>query len=240
MYTVRSHLHAIFIWQATGSTCACGPYRCWQAGGPNYYSFLLRRLSRVSCIYVCLIFVCVCFFFACSTRSRLVVSSSIIPALTRERRSRHWLHAILVFKRKHLISHPYLERKVAFIVTLCILIAMINMSAFDLWYGWFSYFANWKCRWLVFVVFDWDFSGPSNGQEGGDPANIGQSSRTNNKLVDGIPRLRDAAAPSSPVILPGPALLPSMGSQPLRLNGRARKSRITEPGLQLIPNAPSG
>ena len=192
-------------------------------------------------VYMYVWFLCVCvFFFACSTRSRLVVSSSIIPALTRERRSRHWLHAILVFKRKHLISHPYLERKVAFIVTLCILIAMINMSAFDLWYGWFSYFANWKCRWLVFVVFDWDFSGPSNGQEGGDPANIGQSSRTNNKLVDGIPRLRDAAAPSSPVILPGPALLPSMGSQPLRLNGRARKSRITEPGLQLIPNAPSG
>ncbi|XP_059351153.1 fibrillin-1-like isoform X4 [Daphnia carinata] len=93
-----------------------------------------------------------------------------------------------------------------------------------------------------YTVFDWDF-GASSGSEGGegrDSANTGRHPASHNKLVDGVPRLRDAAAPSSPVILPGPALLPSMGSQPLRLNGRARKSRITEPGLQLIPNVPSG
>lgn len=103
------------------------------------------------------------------------------------------------------------------------------------------------CVGLVCIVFDWDFHGGATGTnlaeiEGtGDVTGLGRLS-TSNKVVDGVPRLRDAAIPSSPVILPGPALLPSMGSQPLRLNnnGRARKSRIMEQGPQLIPNVPSG
>lgn len=98
------------------------------------------------------------------------------------------------------------------------------------------------------IVFDWDFHGASigknNGDSIGDNGDVTSSSRfsNSNKVVDVVPRLRDAAVPSPPVILPGPALIPSMGSQPLRIgsNVRARKSRIMEHGPQLIPNVPSG
>lgn len=94
------------------------------------------------------------------------------------------------------------------------------------------------------VVFDWDFgaSGGGEGGDGRDSTNSGRHPTSHNKLVDGVPRLRDAGAPSAPVIVPGPALIPSMGSQtPVRLtNGRARKSRINEANLQLLPNVPSG
>uniref|UniRef100_A0A0P6DBK5 Putative Fibrillin-2 n=1 Tax=Daphnia magna TaxID=35525 RepID=A0A0P6DBK5_9CRUS len=96
-----------------------------------------------------------------------------------------------------------------------------------------------------YTVFDWNFgaSSDSEGGDGRDSANTGRHPASHNKLVDGVPRLRDAGAPSSPVIVPGPALIPSMGSQPVRLgngNGRARKSRINEADLQLLPNVPSG
>jgi hypothetical protein len=92
------------------------------------------------------------------------------------------------------------------------------------------------------VVFDWDFGASGGDVDGRDSANSGRHPTSHNKLVDGVPRLRDAGAPSAPVIVPGPALIPSMGGgQTVRLsNGRARKSRINEANLQLLPNVPSG
>ena len=94
--------------------------------------------------------------------------------------------------------------------------------------------------------FDWDYAGSSS-SSGGDSSSFHQeppSRSPNGKLIDsgsiGAHRLRDAAIPSAPVILPGPSWHPSMGGQPLRLsNSRGNSGRI-QSGSSTVKDVQTG